>query len=109
MTASVRAPTTLTRRAMLRVGGLGALSLPGLLRAEEKPGKRKAKVRSVIFLHQFGGPSHLDSLDMKPGAPDGIRGEFKPIATNVPGIQVSDQLPRLAKVADKLCLVRSVN
>jgi hypothetical protein len=99
----------LTRRSLLRLGALGMLSLPNLLRAEEKAPNRKAKVRSVIFLHQFGGPSHIDSFDPKPAAPDGIRGEFKTVATSCPGIQMTDQLPRLAKHADKLCLVRSVN
>jgi hypothetical protein len=102
---------SLTRRHLLQVGtaGLLGLSLPALLRAEEKSAKRKAKAKSVIFLHQFGGPSHLDSLDMKPGAPDGIRGEFKPISTKVADIQVCERLPRLAQVADKIALVRSVN
>ncbi len=100
----------LTRRRLLQVGGLGALGLglPGLLRAAEKAGPRKARARSVIFLHQFGGPSHVDTLDMKPDAPAEIRGEFKPIATSAPGIQVCDRLPRLSRVMDKVTLVRSL-
>jgi hypothetical protein len=101
----------MSRRHLLQIGtaGLLGLSLPALLRAEEKPGKRKVRAKSVIFLHQFGGPTHLDTFDMKPGAPDGIRGEFKPIATKATGIQVSERLPRMAQVADKFTLVRSVH
>src|SRR5205823_8240563 len=57
----------------------------------------------------FGGPSHLDTLDPKPLAPSGIRGEFASIATNVPGIQVTEHLPRLARLADKYALIRSVH
>lgn len=103
---------SLSRRDLLQIGGAGVmgLSLPGLLRAEAKSaGKRKAKAKSVIFLHQFGGPSHIDSVDPKPGAVDGIRGEFKAIATKAPAIQLSERLPRLAQVADKISLVRAVN
>lgn len=101
----------LDRRHLLQVGtaGLLGLSLPALLAAEEKPGKRKLRAKSVIFLHQFGGPTHLDTFDMKPAAPDGIRGEFKPIATGTSGVQVSERLPRMAQVIDKVTLVRSVH
>jgi hypothetical protein len=62
----------------------------------------------VILLHQFGGPSHVDTFDMKPAAPDAVRGEFRPIATRTPGIVVCDRLPRVAQVVDKFALVRSV-
>lgn len=101
--------TALNRRSLLQVGGLGllGLGLPQLLRAAEG-NARKAKARSVIFLHQFGGPSQLDTFDMKPAAADGIRGELKPIDTKVPGIQVCELLPRMAKIADKFALVRSM-
>src|SRR5436309_592280 len=90
--------TTLTRRHLLRVGGLGllGLSLPGLLRAAEQ-GRRKPRARAVIFLHQFGGPSQTDTFDMKPNAPEEIRGEFKPVPTNVPGLTVCDRLPGMAR------------
>jgi hypothetical protein len=76
-----------SRRALIRAGvaGFAGLSLPGLLRAEEAAADGagiKAKAKSVIFLHQFGGPSHIDTFDLKPGAPDGIRGSFKPIASD---------------------------
>jgi hypothetical protein len=99
-----------TRRQLLQVGGAGlfGLSLPGLLGAAERSSRRKAKARAVIFLHQFGGPSQTDTFDMKPGAPDAIRGEFSPVATRVPGLQVCDRLPRMARVMDKVCVVRSM-
>src|SRR3954470_6436089 len=104
--------TPLTRRAALRVGGLGllGLTLPGLLRAEDAAAitKLKARAKSVIFLYQFGGPSHVDMFDMKPNAPEGIRGPHKPISSNADGIQVSDRLPRVAKIMDKVPLVRSM-
>jgi hypothetical protein len=99
-----------TRRRVLQVGALAGLGLPRLLRAEEA-GTRPSRVRarSVIFLHQFGGASHHDTFDMKPAAPERIRGEFRPIASSLPGLQVCEHLPRMARVADKFCLVRSVN
>ncbi len=104
--------TPLTRRAALRVGGLGllGLTLPGLLRAEDAAAitKLKAKAKSVIFLFQFGGPSHVDMFDMKPDAPEGIRGPHKPIASSAHGIQVSEQLPKTAKIMDKVTLIRSM-
>src|SRR5947208_2460 len=82
---------TITRRNLLQVGGIALLSLhtSSLLHATERAAGRKARAKSIIFLHQFGGPSHHDTLDMKPTAPDAIRGEFKPIATTVPGITIS--------------------
>jgi hypothetical protein len=100
------------RRTFLKVGGLGlaGLTLPNLLRAEEKRiGRGKATAKSIILLFQFGGPSHLDTFDPKPKAPAEIRGEFAAIATNVSGIQVTAPLPRLAKFADKYALIRSVH
>jgi hypothetical protein len=103
-------PLRPTRRQLLQVGGAGlfGLSLPGLLAAAERNAGRKAKARAVIFLHQFGGPSQTDTFDMKPAAPDNVRGEFSPVATRVPGLQVSDRLPRMARVMDKVCVVRSM-
>jgi len=105
--------TRLTRRHLLKVGGLGLLGLtvPDLLRAEEwSKGKGpEARAKSVIFLYQFGGPSHIDMFDMNPGAPEGIRGPHKPMSTSADGIQVNDRLPRLAKVMDKVTLIRSMH
>lgn len=105
-----------SRRAVLRVGGMGLLGLtmPGLLRAAEqqawasgdKPITPRAK--SVIFLYQFGGPSQIDMFDMKPDAPQAIRSPHKPIASSADGIQVSERLPRVAKIMDKVTLIRSM-
>ena len=101
----------LTRRTLLRIGWSGFLgtSLPTWLRAAERPSSVAARAKAIIFLHQFGGPSHLDTLDLKPEEPEGIRGELQPIASKVPGIQVCELLPRLAAVADKFALVRSLH
>jgi hypothetical protein len=104
--------TKMHRRDLLRYGGLGlaGLSLPQLLQSEAAAARpRQATARNVILLFQFGGPSHLDTFDPKPQAPSGIRGEFAPIPTNVAGIQVTEHLPRLARLADKYALVRSVH
>lgn len=69
----------------------------------------KPRAKSIIFLHQFGGPSHIDTFDMKPNAPDGIRGSFKPISSSVPGLNITEHLPRWAKVMHRCTLVRSVH
>src|SRR5205807_6766809 len=92
----------LTRRETLKAGALSLLSgftLPNLLQAEETRGKdkRPGKVKSVILLYLLGGAATQDMIDLKPSAPKEIRGEFKPIATNVPGITVCEPLPRIAK------------
>jgi hypothetical protein len=100
----------LTRRHLLQVGvpGLLGLGLPGLLRAAE--GSRlKARASSIIFLHQWGGPSHHDTFDMKPAAPEAVRGELSPSASRLPGVAVCNHLPRMAAVMDKVTLVRSVH
>src|SRR5947209_18165839 len=101
----------LTRRDSLRAGALTALGLglPGLLRAESgtKPHKGKARARSVILVYLGGGLSHHDSFDLKPDAPEEIRGKYKGIASNVPGLSVGELLPNMARTMDKLCLVRS--
>jgi hypothetical protein len=101
----------LSRRQLIKVGGLGllGLTLPGLLRAEETRKKLRARAQSVIFLFQWGGPSHIDMFDMKPNAPEQIRGPHKPISSNADGIEVSERLPRTAKVMDKVTLVRSIH
>jgi hypothetical protein len=104
----------LSRRAALKVGGLGLLGLtmPRLLRAQSLPSAKAPKIRprakSVVFLYQFGGPSHVDMFDMKPDAPDQIRGPHKPMKSNVPGTPVSERLPRVAQIMDKVTLVRSM-
>lgn len=97
------------RRDLLKIGSLGllGLSLPSLLRAEGV-GARKARAKSVILLHQYGGPSQTDTFDMKPEAPAEIRGEYKTVPTNAPGLYICDQLPAMTGVANKITVVRSV-
>lgn len=100
--------TGLSRRDLLRVGTLGAagLTLPALLKAEEATGEKRHK--SVIMIYLCGGPPHQDMYDIKVDAPKEIRGEFNPIETNVPGIQICELLPGLAKNMDKLVPIRSM-
>ncbi len=102
-------PHTLPRREFLKIGGLtlGGLTLPNLLRAEAKAGIRSAH-KSVILIYLVGGPPHQDMFDLKPNAPKEIAGPWKPIATNVNGIQICEALPQLAKIMDKLVVVRSL-
>ena len=102
----------LTRRSLLQVGtaGVVGLNLPTLLRASETVSLGvRPKAKHVIFLHQYGGPSHIDTFDMKPDAPQGIRGEFAPIASRTPGINLSEHLPRFAEVLGQFAQVRSVH
>ena len=103
-----------TRRDFLQVGTLGAigLSLPHLLAAEAcaaAAGQSAKDNRSAIMIFNLGAPSQLDTFDMKPNAPAEVRGPFKPIRTNAPGIEISEILPLHAKIADKFSLVRSCN
>jgi hypothetical protein len=112
MSASERTPTAfLSRRSLLRVGGIGplALSLPELLAARNAAGQqRPARAESCLFVVQYGGCSHHDTFDMKPDAPQEIRGPFQPISTSVAGLQVCELLPRLARLAPKYAVVRSM-
>lgn len=104
--------SSIGRREMLRIGGLGFTGLlwGDLLRARETSAKRPAgKAKACILIFNYGGPSHLDMWDLKPDAPKEIRGEFQPIATKVPGIRIGEHLPKLAKLADRYAIVRSVN
>jgi hypothetical protein len=101
------------RRDFLRIGsaGLLGLSLPNLLRAESRlaaSSDRKAKAKGVILVWLGGGPATIDMWDNKPEAPEGIRGEFKSIDTAVKGIQFSEHLPKMAAVADKCSVIRSL-
>jgi hypothetical protein len=101
----------LTRREFLRVGGLGAgcLTLPTLFRNQARAGtSRPGRCKSVIQLFMWGGPSQQETFDPKPDAPTGVRGEFKPIVTNVPGIRVCEHLPMMARMADRYAILRSV-
>ncbi|HEY3790030.1 MAG TPA: DUF1501 domain-containing protein [Urbifossiella sp.] len=99
--------TVCSRRSFLQVGALavGGLTLPNFLKLRAaQPAARK---KSVILIWQAGGPSHIDMYDLKPNAPAEVRGEFQPINTNVPGIQIGEHLPNQAKIFDKLAVVRS--
>jgi hypothetical protein len=103
----------MTRRELLRIGGLSALGLTNAdlarLRAAAAPGAAtKHRENSCVFIFLFGGPSHIDLWDMKPDAPAEIRGEFRPIATAIPGIQLCEHLPLLSRRMDLLCLLRSM-
>ncbi len=102
-----------SRRSFLRIGGLavGGLSMADVLRAEAKtssaaPGERRHK--SIIMIFLPGGPPHQDMFDLKMDAPSETRGEFRPIEANVPGMQMCELFPRLAGIADKLAVIRSI-
>jgi hypothetical protein len=103
----------LSRRDLIRVGaiGLGGLTLPRLLRLEQAAAAKgtRGRARSVILLFLSGGPAHQDMWDLKPDAPEEIRGTFRPIATNVPGIDITEHMPRMARLADRYAIVRSVH
>src|SRR3954452_16819904 len=106
----------ISRRELLRVGGLSVLglSLPDLLRAEvARPrdrvhGSTFGRAKNVLFVWLQGGPPQHETFDPKPDAPAEIRGEFRPIATNVPGIRFCELLPRTARMANKLAIIRSL-
>src|ERR1051326_1370794 len=100
----------LSRRDFVKAGvltGLG-LGLSGYLRLAEAAESRSARASRAIFINLGGGPSHMDTFDLKPNAPSTHKGEFKPIATNVPGLEICEHLPRLAQCADKFTLLRGV-
>ena len=100
----------LTRRELLQVGGAGllGLSLPRVLAAEAARPLPSRPAKSVIFLFLFGGPSQLENFDLKPDAPSGIRGRFKPIASRTPGLRICEHLPRLAALSDRFCVLRTL-
>ncbi len=95
---------------MLRVGGAGMLGLtmPRLLQAAERSTSIKARAKSVIFLFQWGGPSQLDTFDMKPDAPETVRSPYRPIASSAPDIQVCELLPEMAKRMHQVTLIRTM-
>ncbi len=105
-----------SRREFLGLGGLamGGLTLPALLQAEASGGRTTragdagSSRKAVIMIYLAGGPAHQDTFDLKPGAPAGIRGDFKPIATRVPGVHICEHLPRIASLMDKAAVIRSV-
>lgn len=97
-----------TRRRLLQVGGIGmlGLGLPDFLRASVtgdtapgmSTGRGSSSIKSCIFIMQYGGASHIDSWDLKPDGPAEIRGPYRPIATRVPGVQICELMPRLARL-----------
>ncbi|MEQ8788290.1 MAG: DUF1501 domain-containing protein [Pirellulaceae bacterium] len=97
------------RRSFLQVGGLalGGLALPQILAAQQQSGE-SSRHKAVIMIFLAGGPPHQDMLDLKPGAPSEVRGEFNPIATSVPGIQISELMPRVACMMDRFAVIRSL-
>jgi hypothetical protein len=99
---------SVSRRSFLQVGAwtMGGLTLPNLMKAEAAAGRQSHK--SVIVVYLSGGLAHQDTFDLKPNAPSEVRGELKPIPSNVPGVQVSELLPKMAKCMDKVALVRSI-
>jgi hypothetical protein len=101
----------LTRRKLLQVGGAGlfGLSLPKVLAAEAVRPAAVPRAKSVIFIFLFGGPSQLETFDMKPGAASGIQGPFQPIASRTSGLLMCEHLPRLAAISDRYCVIRTLN
>src|SRR4051812_43268471 len=105
-----------SRRSFLKIGGVGVGGLrPPRVLPAEKPGGgggpsgiARPSHKSVIMIYLSGGAPHQDTFDLKTEAPDGIRGEFKPIATRLPGVQISEMLPRIADVMDKVAVIRSI-
>ena len=101
----------LSRRSFLKIGGLGigGLGLPHLLQAEAKATLSSGRShKSVIMVYLSGGLAHQDTFDLKPHAPAEIRGEFKPIDTCLPGVQICQLLPRISRVFDKVAVIRSI-
>ncbi len=98
-----------SRRDFLRLGGLamGGLSFPQLLANEARAGVGKSH-KAVIMVFLAGGPPHIDMFDLKPNAPEGIRGEYKPISTNVSGLDICEHMPRLATMMDKFAVIRAL-
>src|SRR5215831_14737446 len=100
----------ISRRSFLQIGAFGAgLTLAGMLQARALAGgSPSSSGKSAIMIYLPGGPSHLDMYDLKPDAPKEFRGEFNPIATNVPGVRICELMPLQARMWDKLACVRSL-
>lgn len=111
MSHFLQGQTAFSRRHLLQVGGLSmlGLGLPELLWANAQPTAARGRTeKSCIFIVQSGGLSHIDSWDLKPEAPEGIRGPYQPIATRTPGMRICELMPRLARLSDRYCLIRSL-
>src|SRR5437867_1977401 len=102
-----------TRRSFLQVGtaGLAGMALPSLLGLEKAGAVEpsRARIKNVITIFLVGSPGHLDTWDMKPDAPAEVRGRFRPIPTNVNGIQICEHFPLMARIMDKVALIRSLH
>eukprot|EP00913_Durusdinium_trenchii_P022811 g21415.t1 len=100
-----------TRRELLTIGGAGMLgmSLPKLWAAEKEQVAKQSRAKSVLFVFLYGGPSQLETFDMKPDAPASIRGPFQPIASRTPGLHICEHLPRLAGCSNEYAVVRTVH
>ena len=108
----MRIAPTLSRRRFLAtasLAGLGVDQLPGAASATGPAPTLPSRIRSCILIFYYGGPSHLDTLDPKPDAPAEVRGEYRTIATSVPGVRICEHLPRTARIADRLALVRGLH
>ena len=101
-----------SRRDLMQVGGLSlfaGMTLPRLLRAADRAGvSGQARAKSVVLFNLLGGPSHMDMFDMKPEAPPEVRGEFQPIDTSLPGLQICEHLPNTSRLMHKASLIRTV-
>lgn len=100
-----------SRRDFLKIGslGLGGLTLTELLQLKARGAvSPRTGAKAVIYVYLWGGPSHIDTYDMKPDGPEEVRGEFKPIKTNVPGFEICELMPLQAKIADKMALIRNL-
>src|SRR6188474_2595541 len=102
-----------TRRSFLTAGasGLVGLSLPGVLNMEAQGAVNNSgpRIKNCITLFLVGSPGHLDTWDMKPDAPENVRGKFRPINTNVPGIRICEHFPLMSRMMDKVALIRSLH
>src|SRR5262245_36434582 len=111
LTGETRLCDGVSRREALRVGSLalfGGMTLPAFLRAAEAQRSRiNGTAKSVILVNLFGGPPHMDMFDLKPAAPANVRGEFQPIDTSFPGVQICELLPETARLMDRVSLIRT--
>lgn len=100
-----------SRRELLQAGGAGLLGvgLQEVLAAESIQAPQAARAKSILYLYIYGGPSQLETFDMKPQAPGGIRGPFQPIPSRTPGLLISEHLPQMAAISDRFCVIRTVN
>src|SRR5438105_1672155 len=101
----------MTRRQLLQAGGAGlfGVSVPRVLAAEEAQPVRAPRAKSVLFVFLYGGPSQLETFDLKPDAPSTIRGPFRPIASRTSDLRICEHLPRLASRSNRFCVIRTLN